>query len=180
MSNEFIFYTQIGSIIAFIIALFFLYSLLVKQKDATIELLKNRINFLEDKNKELENSSPDLLTERLNIRLDGYKKEMKLLSKEDESKKEIIKEKENEISEVISKLDNYQEQLEKAKELMGEFFCPYCESIMSTREYHMELVEYNGRDCDIDHECTSYECGLQIVDGKEVSPCRFVRNTINK
>ena len=47
MTNETIFITQLGSIIAFIVALFVLYSVLVNQKDATIQLLKEKIDFVD-------------------------------------------------------------------------------------------------------------------------------------
>jgi len=47
MTNEIIFYTQISSIFAFIVAIFGLYRLLVSQKDASIELLKEKNDFSE-------------------------------------------------------------------------------------------------------------------------------------
>ncbi|MBA7508461.1 hypothetical protein ES705_00391 [subsurface metagenome] len=179
MIIETLFYTQIGSILGFVILLFFLYRLLVKQKDSTIETQDKHIKFLELKNRELENSSPDILTERLRIRLNAYKEEMNLLSKEDESKKKLIREKENQIKEIISELNDYQEQFDKAQELMEEFCCPYCKSPMITREYHDEFAEYNGKELSIEHECIRYECGLTLVDNKEVSPCKIKKVNIN-
>ena len=43
MTNEIIFYTQIASIVTFIIALFTVYNVLVQTKDAAIQLLKERL-----------------------------------------------------------------------------------------------------------------------------------------
>jgi len=47
MSNEIIFITQITSIISYIMLVFFLYRLLVGQKDATIEVLKEKNQYLD-------------------------------------------------------------------------------------------------------------------------------------
>ena len=46
MSNEVIFWTQIASIVAFVLSVFGLYRLLVDQKYATIQLLKETVNTL--------------------------------------------------------------------------------------------------------------------------------------
>ncbi len=48
MTNEIIFYTQIVSILSFVGSLFVLYRVLIKQKDATIELLKEKVSFLKE------------------------------------------------------------------------------------------------------------------------------------
>ena len=48
MDSDVIIYTQIGSLLAYVGTVFLLYRLLVKQKDATIGLLKERIDFIKD------------------------------------------------------------------------------------------------------------------------------------
>lgn len=45
MSIEILFYTQLASILAFTVALFVLYRVLVSQKDSTIQLLKEKMIF---------------------------------------------------------------------------------------------------------------------------------------
>jgi hypothetical protein len=59
MSNQTIFYTQIGSIVAFISSLFVLYRLLIQQKDATIEVLKEKNTWLQDRLETARLNSPD-------------------------------------------------------------------------------------------------------------------------
>ncbi len=59
MSNEVIFWTQISSIVAFVLSVFGLYRLLVDQKDATIQLLKETVSTLKDQLAEARSSTPD-------------------------------------------------------------------------------------------------------------------------
>ena len=69
MSNQIIFYTQLASIIAFISTLFVLYRVLVSQKDATIELLREQILMLKDQLSEAKQQSPDEVAKRLSERV---------------------------------------------------------------------------------------------------------------
>ena len=64
MTLETIFFTQIASIAGFIVALFVLYRVLVSAKDATIEMLKQKISLNEQKLDELSNQDPDILLQR--------------------------------------------------------------------------------------------------------------------
>lgn len=75
MTNEFIFGTQLVSIIGYIGSVFILYKILVGTKDATIELLRERI-------RELENTAPDILLERVQTRLKAAYEEIEKLTKE--------------------------------------------------------------------------------------------------
>ncbi|WP_090348783.1 hypothetical protein [Pseudomonas oryzae] len=82
MSIDIIFYTQIGSAIAFIIALFVPYKVLVAQKDSLVDLLKQEIEPLNRKLKDAESQSPDVLITALSARVEIAKAEM-LRLKED-------------------------------------------------------------------------------------------------
>lgn len=82
MSLEALFYAQIGSIIAFIGTLFVLYRLLVGSKDATIETLKQQINFLEARVKALSESAPDVLLQRHEKRAVLLESELQAAEKE--------------------------------------------------------------------------------------------------
>ncbi len=62
-------------------------------------------------------------------------------------------------------------ELEQLRELSRGLLCPRCKSPVVERGGGIELVEYNGRDIDVDHEWEEYECGLRIVDGEEINPC---------
>ncbi|MDP0965090.1 hypothetical protein Q6264_29865, partial [Klebsiella pneumoniae] len=69
MTTEVIFYTQIVSIIGFILTLFVLYRVLVQQKDAVIQLLKERLIEKDEKIAELKALTPDALAAALNDRI---------------------------------------------------------------------------------------------------------------
>ena len=100
MSNNAIFYTQIGSILTFVILVFVLYRLLVNQKDATIELLKEKAGFLESQLTQAKENSPDVLVENLSKRVTLMAEEISRLSKEKESGEQKLKriEKANQIN----------------------------------------------------------------------------------
>jgi len=84
VSIEAVFYTQIGSIIAFLATLFVLYRLLITSKDATIETLKQQISFLETKVKALTEAAPDVLLQRHEKRAFLFEKELEAAEKEKE------------------------------------------------------------------------------------------------
>lgn len=171
MSNDVIFWTQITTIVGFIIALFTLYGILVKSKDATIELLRERLTA---RDKELEvarATGPDLLAEKYSKRVNLLTEELKRLSRDEENNKTIIEQKELELREVEALIVSLRNQIQIAKDVMEEFLCPRCSAPMLRRDFQTQLVEHNGRDIDIEHEETEFECGLTIVNGKEVVKC---------
>lgn len=84
MTIETVFYTQIVSIVGFILSLFVLYRVLVSAKDATIETLKQQINFLEAKNKASAEATPDVLLQRYEKRASLLEKELEAAAKEKE------------------------------------------------------------------------------------------------
>lgn len=172
MSNTVIFWTQISSIVGFIGALFVLYRVLVGTKDATIELLREKISSLETQLEEAHSSSPDVLAERYSRRVKLLSEELERLSKDQDKNEEEIGKKENELEEAKDKLSQLEEQLERAQELMGEFFCPHCKAPMLVRDYHSELVEYGGRELDVDHEYIEFECGFALADNQIRGECR--------
>jgi len=82
MSIETLFYTQVTSIIAFVVVIFVLYRLLVEQKDATITALKEKSSLLERELEIAKQSSSDTLLDRLSKRVDISDKELKKLADE--------------------------------------------------------------------------------------------------
>ncbi len=161
MTNEIIFITQIASIISFIGALFILYRVLISQKDATIELLKEKNTFLKEQLDISQKNTPDNLAKILSERIHILQEEIDRLSKDQESNKDRIAKKEK----YLQKLEK---QLAEIQEIASEYFCPHCKSRLVVQEYHSEPYEYG----DIDHEYIAFECGYSIVDGKENSPCK--------
>jgi predicted RNA-binding Zn-ribbon protein involved in translation (DUF1610 family) len=55
--------------------------------------------------------------------------------------------------------------------MLNDFLCPHCGAPLAVREYHSEMVEYQGRELDVDHDYSEYECGYAILDGKQRHPC---------
>ena len=175
MTIETIFYTQLGSILAFVIVLFVLYRVLVNQKDATIQLLKEKNKYLSQKLSDLSQLTPDALAKSLADRVVLLDDEIYRLSTDKEKNQDEIKSKEDELLKVKEKAEKLSREIAKAHELMEEFFCPHCGSPMAERAYHVESVEYQGRDLDVDHEYVAYECGYSLADGDEVSSCRKIK-----
>jgi len=171
MDNAVILITQISTILLYVATLFGLYRLLVSQKDATIEALKEQINLLKEQLDAAKAESPSVLAERLSKRVKLFEEELLRLSNDQDRNEELIEEKEQELILARRELDSFGEELEEAREALSEYHCPFCDALLSTKEYHRESVEYKGRELDIEHEIISYECGLTIHDGKEVSPC---------
>lgn len=122
MSNEIIFFTQIASIIIFIVSLFAIYRILVNQKDATIQLLKEKISDLKDKLAEARDSSPDNLSEMLSKRIQIYESELARLKEDKNSDKywidkieerlKITREESIKLEAVNKKIENIQNEIE--------------------------------------------------------------------
>ena len=79
MSNDTIFFTQIVSIVVFILALFGIYRSLVSQKDGVIELLREQLKQKDHKIIELQAQSPDVLEVATLIRTQPYPSESLIL-----------------------------------------------------------------------------------------------------
>ena len=171
MTNEIIFYTQITSIVIFIFTLFAVYRILVDQKDATIQLLKEKISILTEQLTEARSSTPDILAQSLSGRVNLLQAELGRLQEDNNSTQEQIKQKETELSIARLNAEKLTRQVSHAQELLQDFLCPHCDSALAQREYCSELVEHNGRDIDIDHEYSLYECGYSVVDGTPSDPC---------
>ena len=166
MSIDVIFYTQIGSIIAFIVALFVPYKVLVAQKDASIELLKQEIEALNRKLSDAKSQSPDVLVTALSSRVEIAKSEIQRLKQDGDAHQVEIREKEN-------RLRLLEEQLTVLNDLIedSELVCPRCKSPLATRASHTIYGHVNGREVDADIEYLEYECGFSTDGGEVKSPC---------
>lgn len=94
MTVELLFYTQIASIVAFVAVLFGLYRTLVSQKDATIQLLKEKNDYLLEKLTEARIVSQDILAENLSKRVNLLVEEIERLNQDANSNERLIEEKE--------------------------------------------------------------------------------------
>ena len=170
MNIEVLFFTQIASIVGYIGAAFWLYKSLVSQKDAVIELLKNRIDILEKDIKGLETQSPDNLIESLSRRVGIAKEEIEALNKDGQKHKVEIKQKETELSSLSAKLDQLQTLLRDS-----DLVCPKCGALLTRRDYFtIRGYSSDGREAEADISYTDYECGYSIREDQSepVSPCR--------
>ncbi|SRR6266404_3475703 len=172
ISNEIIFWTQVGSIIAFIVALFVLYRLLVDQKDATIQLQKENISYLKDQLGDAKAQSPDLLAQSLTNRVNLLEGELSRLEQDKTATQDQISAKEAELTATRTKAEALTRQVLHARTLLKDFLCPKCGAPLAEKAYHYESVEYQGREVDVDHEYMVFECGYEVVDGEVRSLCK--------
>lgn len=164
MSNQVLFWTQIVSLASFIVTLFALYRLLVKQKDATIELLRERNAYLNDQLQDARRSVPDVLMQNLQNRIRTLTEELERLNEDQESHRELIGRREVELAQA----QQVANQLRKAQQALGEeLFCPDCGAPLILRDVYM--YDYHGYDADI--EIREFECGRTLHDGREERPC---------
>lgn len=175
MSNEFLFWTQIASILGFVGVLFGLYRSLSEQKDATIQLLRETIATMKDQLAEARRTTPDVLAQTLSSRAKLLEAELERLSKDQNTSQEQIRKTEEELLVARQQIEKLATQVETAQELLEDFSCPHCGSPLVTRECFSELVEYKGRELDVDHEYTEFECGYAIRDGKAEGECRNIK-----
>lgn len=167
MSNNIIFFTQIVSIVIFVLALFGLYRLLIAQKDGVIELLRQRNQSLQDKISDLESQSPDALVTALSARVEVAIKEIGRLKEEGDKHKEEIIEKESDLQKVQKRLTELTAMIQET-----DLVCPHCDAPLVVKEYHPVSGIIGGREIDADTEYIEYECGLVLRDGREDSPCK--------
>lgn len=172
MSNDVIFYTQLASIIAFIVALFLPYKVLVAQKDASIELLRQEIDILKRKLSDAESQSPDILVTALSSRVEIFEEEILRLKQDGDTHQTEIDKKETQLHHLKRNLSVLQELLEDS-----ELVCPKCKAPLVMRGSHTISGYVNGRECEADIEYIEYECGFSMDGGEEKSPCRSSVNT---
>lgn len=168
MTIEHIFITQIISIIAFIIALFVLYRVLVSQKDASIELLKEKNTYLKDQLENAKENTPDKLAKKLSDRIHILMEELDRLSKDQVKHHDEIQQKEKDLQDVQNNLDRLRKQLDEAQEIASEFLCPDCGALMNEHTY----ID-NDRYC---QELISFECGHTLMDGIDTKPCKYKKS----
>ncbi|KAA0888024.1 coiled-coil domain-containing protein [Oryzomonas rubra] len=171
MSTDIIFYTQLASIITFLVALFVPYKILIAQKDASIELLKQEIETMKRKLNDAESQSPDVLVTALSTRVGIAKEEIERLKQDGDAHKVKINEKENQLCRL-------EEQLAVLNELIkdSELVCPICKAPLMTRVSHTIYGYCDGREVDADIEYLEYECGYTTDGGEDKSPCGKNRN----
>lgn len=166
MSNDVIFYTQIASIVMFVLTLFVIYRLLVDQKDSVIQLLKERIADKDEKIHELDLQTPDALATALSSRIEITLKEVGRLKADGDKHNEEIETKERELHALKQKLNSL-----SALILDSDLVCNKCGAPLNQRATFSIYGYVGGCEVEADGEYTDYGCGLARRDGVEVSPC---------
>jgi DNA repair exonuclease SbcCD ATPase subunit len=174
ITTEPVFWTQIVSIVGFVGTLFLLYRLLVDQKEATIQLQMENIAYLKDQITDLKAQSPDTLAQSLADRIGMFEAELKRLNQDKTSSQADITAKESELGQARLQAEDLKKKLLHARDLLKDYSCPYCGAALAEKAYQSESVEYQGRELDIDHEFTVFECGYQVVDGEVTRQCKTV------
>jgi hypothetical protein len=171
MTNEIIFYTQLSSIVIFIIALFTIYRLLVEQKDGVIQLLKERLVDKDEQIAALKAQTPDALASALNDRIKVTQDEIGRLKTDGDMHRKEIESKEEELQGIQDKLSSLSDLIRES-----DLVCPECgEPLMRRHAYTI----YGGPDGDseADVEFVEYQCGLSIDGmGVETSRCGNLGN----
>ncbi|EZI29586.1 hypothetical protein [Pseudomonas extremaustralis] len=167
MTTEVIFYTQVVSITGFIITLFVLYRVLVQQKDAVIQLLKERLVDKDEQIAALKSQTPDALASALADRIKVAQDEITRLRSDGATHREEVESKEEELQTIQDRLTTLSKLIKES-----DLVCPKCGDSLARRESY---TIYGGRDGEQEAEVefVEYECGLSIDGyGKEVSRCR--------
>ncbi|WP_345868569.1 hypothetical protein [Shewanella algae] len=167
MSNDVIFYTQISTVVIFILALFGIYRSLVSNKDSVIELLKERIVFLSERIEALESQTPDALAEALSNRVERQLSEISRLKEDGEQHQEEISLKEAEINEARDRLSALSDLIKDS-----DLVCPECGAPLTRREFYTISGYSGGREVEADVEYVEYDCGLAINHNGETNPCK--------
>lgn len=166
MTNNLIFYTQLISIVVFLISLFSIYRLLVDQKDSVIQLLKERITEKEERILALESQTSDALTTALSARVEITLKEIKRLKDDGDQHKDQLDKKENELQALLHRLDSLSSLIKDS-----DLVCSKCGEPLNHRSIYPIYGHMDGREIEADGEYIEYSCGRTIRDGKEMTPC---------
>ena len=166
MTNEVIFYTQLASIISFIIALFTVYSVLVQAKEASIQVLKERLINKDEQIAALKAQTPDTLVSILNDRIKVTQDEISRLEADRDVHRSEIEMKKEELQDIQDKLSALSELIRES-----DLVCPLCGDPLAGRESHTIYGGANGEQ-EADIEIINYECGYSIADdGKKLGRC---------
>ena len=167
MSNDAIFITQIVAIFAAIASPFALYRLLVSQKDAAIQLLKERLEAEKAKTAELKSQAPDALVEALSKRIVVMTSELSRLRSDDDAKESEITKKQAELEAVRASLSALSALIRDS-----DLVCPKCSAPLLQRSFETIHGCIDGREVEGDIEFREYECGASFRDSDPISPCK--------
>jgi hypothetical protein len=140
-----------------------LHLLLEKRKNERITFLQEQLTEARRQLEEAKKQSPDALAQSLHNTVLILRSQLTELNKEKETDKEThaeeIKKKEQELANALARIEELNEQMNTAQEILEEysyfkeeFSCEYCGASLDRREYYEES------------SLTSYECGHTVGD----------------
>lgn len=165
INKSLIFYTQLASIVVFLMALFGVYRILISQKDATIELLKERISGLKDR---FENEGRDPLNDALSKRVHHLNEELERLNQDKHTNRDVILKKEAELSQATEVYHRLQDIHMHLSGMSVSYFCPICEE--PTLNSVDAKVGFMGNE--EKNFLVKYSCGYGELNREKVSECR--------
>ncbi len=165
MNIEILLYGQLITIVSFVGAIFVLYRLLVKNKEATIQLLEKQIEHI---NHNVSMNGADILSVNLEKRVFGLSSEIKRLNEDKAINTELIQEKESELTDAKEMYERMQKMILHTSGMSISYFCPTCEE--PTLEYAEAKAHFKSQDKG--SFLVAYECGYSISNGQEVSKCQ--------
>ena len=146
-----------------------------------LELLKEKTEWLEQQLEVANEFRPDVLAQRLAERLRILTQELERLNEDHEASAQSIREKQTDLASVEGEIQNLTTELASAQEILDlvadrELVCPHCKAPMSIHEFYPDLIEYQGREIDVEHETIAYECGFEMRDGEIINMCPKVQS----
>jgi septal ring factor EnvC (AmiA/AmiB activator) len=172
ITNEILFATQVISIVGFVIVLLSIYRVLVDSKEAANQALKENIALLKDRLAASQAESPDVLAEKLAKRVKVLEEELTRTSADMLASAEDKAAAQSNLDEVRVEVATLRRKIEIAKLELDDYLCPFCRAGLSERRFAVEMVEDDhGREHEIDHDFTQFECGYTVCDGFIESAC---------
>jgi F0F1-type ATP synthase membrane subunit b/b' len=168
ITTETLFFTQIASLVAFVGALFFLYRVLVEQKEATIQTQKENITYLKDQLTDARSRSPDVLAQNLAGRIKLFEQELEQMARTNTSTQSQVDAVEAELHRTREEAAQLATELVRARALL-ESVCPVCGAPL--RELSYIYGTQAGKRDPIPHEHVVFECGREEIDRDTWTKC---------
>jgi DNA repair exonuclease SbcCD ATPase subunit len=164
-----------GTIFGFVLLVLVLYRLLVQQKDANIQVLRDQLAARDKTIQELETRSPDVLMNTLTKRIEVSIAEIARLNADKE--KHAL-----EINEKHAELSGVQDRLKTLTALISEsdLVCPTCGAPLVNRLTRTVYGHSGDREVEADLQYVEYECGYSEDEEKgTIQPCPHDRSPLD-
>lgn len=170
MSNSIILTTQIASVIIFLGGFYGFYRSMVQhivqEKDATIELLRERTIGLEKQLEAAKTTTSDVLLDRYYRKIGMLESELSKLDADDTANRRLIQEKHLEITMLNAGIEVLRDLMEEYAEKASRVDeCPFCQSPLAS----MGSVDHADEHTIVTYK--TFACGYSEGDGFARSSC---------